>query len=411
MQPVATSKPATLYKAEINHSYRINSIDLLRGLVMIIMALDHTRDFIHSQALVDDPLNLQTTTPWLFLTRFITHYCAPVFIFLAGTSGFFQSLRKSKAFLSRFLITRGLWLVAVELFIMSFAFTFDPTYSFFALQTIWAIGISMILLGVAIRLPFWAIFSTGFVLVAGHNLLDYYEASVIANDPQATFPLWYSVLHRQGFYPFQLAGSRVLLVLYPLIPWIGLMMLGYCFGRIFTLEAERRVKLLTLLGGGLILLFVALRAANGYGDPQPWSPQKSTLYTFFSFINVAKYPPSLLFLSITIGPALLFLAWAGNASSRLARMVIIFGRVPFFYYILHFFLIHAVATVLFFSRGHSFAEGWNTAAPFKFVLPGEGYSLLVTYIVWIGVVVALYPVCKWFSEYKKTHKQWWLSYI
>lgn len=402
-QPTATTQ----------RSYRIQSVDLLRGLVMVIMALDHTRDFIHDQALVDDPLNLQTTTPWLFFTRFITHYCAPVFIFLAGTSGFFQSLRKPKKELSAFLIKRGLWLIAVEVFVISFAFTFNPAYNFIFLQTIWAIGVSMIILGVAVWLPFGAVLALGTLLVFGHNLLDYYEASVLSKDAEAPFPVWYQLLHRPGGFHVNWPGSHAFWILYPFLPWTGLMMLGFCFGKIFTWPASKRVQWLTLLGGALILFFILLRASNAYGDPQPWSPQNTTLKSFFSFINVTKYPPSLLFLALTIGPAMLFLAWAGEGKSKLAKIITVFGRVPFFYYVLHFFLIHLIAAVLFLARGHSFAAGTQglPGFPFKFVMPGEGYGLAVVYLVWIAVVVLLYPLCNWFNEYKKTHKHWWVSYL
>ncbi|MDQ3279405.1 MAG: heparan-alpha-glucosaminide N-acetyltransferase domain-containing protein, partial [Bacteroidota bacterium] len=242
-------------------SYRIDSIDFLRGLVMIIMALDHTRDFIHKEALLGDPLNFATTTPWLFLTRWITHFCAPVFVFLAGTSVFFQGLRKSKAELCSFLIKRGLWLVVVEVTLISFAITFDVKFSFFFLQVIWAIGISMVLLGLAVWLPFKAILAIGLLIVLGHNALDYYEAGL-----KESPGLFYSLLHVQNFIP--IAENRILGILYPFLPWTGLMFLGYCFGRLFTrYEGAERRKVLAWLGTGLIAAFVLLRALNSYGDP------------------------------------------------------------------------------------------------------------------------------------------------
>jgi uncharacterized membrane protein len=388
-------------------AYRIDSIDLLRGLVMIIMALDHTRDFFHSQAMTDDPLNLATTTPLLYFTRWITHFCAPVFVFLAGTSAYLQSLRKPKKELSLFLIKRGLWLLAVEVFLISLGITFDISYSFIILQTIWAIGISMIVLGLAIWMPFTAILVTGLAIVFGHNLLDFYEAK-----HQGAYPLFYSFLHRPDF--LNLGGNHLVQIAYPFLSWAGLMMTGYCLGKVFhTFQGAERRKVLTAMGLAAILLFVAVRATNAYGDPDEWSTQKNGLFTFLSFMNVHKYPPSLLYMLITIGPALLFLAWAGNAKTRLAKIITVYGRVPFFYYVLHFYLLHLATAAFFLARGHSFAEGAKGLPnfPFKFLMPGEGYPLWVVYVVWISAVALLYPVCKWFSEYKKTHSQWWLSYL
>lgn len=319
---IAVSKAAPLKRA----AYRIDSIDLLRGLVMIIMALDHTRDFFHSQAMTEDPLNFATTTPVLFLTRWITHFCAPVFVFLAGTSAFFQSSRKSKAELSKFLITRGLWLIFIEVVIINFAFSFDPTYQVIGLQTIWAIGISMILLGLAIWMPFSLILATGLLIVFGHNALDFYESQFA---PNHQYGMVYSFLHRPGFY--HLIPNHNLLILYPFLPWTGLMMLGYCFGKLFTrYEGADRRRILTRLGLGIILFFIALRATNWYGDAQHWSPQKNGVFTVLSFINTVKYPPSLLYMCMTIGPAILFVAWWGNIKNGLTKFITVFGKVPFF---------------------------------------------------------------------------------
>ena len=389
--------------------YRIESIDLLRGLVMIIMALDHTRDFFHQPAMTEDPLNLATTTPTLFLTRWITHFCAPVFVFLAGTSAFFQRSRKTTAELSKFLISRGLWLVLIEVFVINLSITFDPTYSTLGLQTIWAIGISMILLGLVIWLPFAAILTIGLVIVIGHNVLDFYEQGF---PPNHQYDMWYSFLHIQGLYTF---GGRSVLIFYPFLSWAGLMMLGYCFGKLFTkYEGIQRRKVLTGLGLGIILFFVALRATNLYGDAQHWSQEKNALFTMFSFINTVKYPPSLLYMCMTIGPAVLFIAWWGNIKNGVTRFITVYGRVPLFYYVLHFFMIHFLSAAAFFTRGYSFEEGILTdenPLAFNFLIPGEGYSVWVVYLVWMAVVLSLYPLCRWFSNYKRTHRQWWLSYL
>jgi uncharacterized membrane protein len=387
-------------------SHRIDAIDFLRGLVMVIMALDHTRDFFHVNGMNGDPTDLATTTPILFFTRWITHFCAPVFVFLAGTSAWFQSSRKSKKELSSFLIKRGLWLILVEVTIVTFSFTFDPGFHFFGLQTIWAIGISMVVLGGMIWLPFPAILAVGLLIVFGHNALDYYERG------KTDFSWWYSLLHVQNFQP--LGGGRFLGILYPMLSWSGLMLLGYCFGKLFTgVAAEKRKGLFIKLGLGIVLFFVALRWTNTYGNAEPWMEQKNGLFTLMSFLNTRKYPPSLLYMCMTIGPAILFLAFA-KGRSKLAQIITVYGRVPFFYYILHFYLIHLISGIMGLTRGHSLAEGVHGGgdlfAP-NFIYPGEGYSLGVVYLFWIAIVAMLYPLCKWFSEYKRTHRQWWLSYI
>jgi uncharacterized membrane protein len=395
---------------EVRHlsQKRIESIDLLRGLVMIIMALDHTRDFFHIGAFTGDPLNPETTTPVLYFTRWITHFCAPTFVFLSGLSAWLQSGRKTTKELSRFLITRGLWLVLMEVTIISFGILGDIHFSNFMLQTIWAIGISMVILGLAIWLPFKVILGIGLLIVFGHNSFDFAEDA-----RQGNVSLFWHFLHLPTSVP--LGGGYSLGVFYPFLPWTGLMILGYCCGKIFTtIEPVRRSKILLWMGIGLLLFFVALRATNIYGDPGHWSQQKNGLQTFFAFMNVQKYPPSLLYMSATIGGALIFLALAKNTRSRLAKIISVYGRVPFFYYILHFYLLHIIAVICFLSRGHSLAEGVNgfPGFPFRFTVPGEGYPLAIVYAIWIAVVVALYPLCKWYDRYKTNHKdKWWLSYL
>lgn len=407
--PTATATTLPPRAAQPTTTYRINSIDFLRGLVMVIMALDHARDFFYIDGFTGNPTDLSNTTPALFLTRWITHFCAPVFVFLAGTSIFLQGERKSKKELSAFLLKRGLWLVFVEIIIMSLILSFDPGYSFLFLQVIWATGISMIVMAMMIWLPFPVILAVGLLIVFGHNALDAREAQA-GFDP----PVWYQLLHRPAFPAFTWNGHNVV-VLYPFLPWIGVMLLGYCLGKLFrpSVTPVQRRKALTGIGLGVIALFILLRAFNTYGDPLPWSEQKDALFSFFSFVNTQKYPPSLLFTCMTIGPALLFLAWLGEARNWFSRVITVYGRVPFFYYILHFFLIHLLSAIFFLTRGHSFAEGAAglPGFPFRFAVPGEGYSLGVTYLLWLGVVIALYPLCKWFSEYKRRNKKWWVSYL
>lgn len=391
--------------------YRIESIDVLRGIVMILMALDHVRDFIHITANTDDPLNLATTTPALYFTRWITHFCAPVFVFLSGISIYLQSLRKTKKELSAFLIKRGLWLMVAELILVTFGWTFNYAFNFVFLGVIWVIGLSMIFLGLLIYLPFQVILALALIILFGHNLLDIPEANAAY---QHTFLK--DLTHSGLFSPYPFASNHVVVILYPFLPWTGLMMLGYCAGVWFTERTpyEQRKKLLVRTGLGMIVLFIIIRWINVYGDPHPWSAQPSGFYTFLSFINVHKYPPSLLYILVTIGPALIFLAFIEKISNGFTRVTAIYGRVAFFYYMMHIYLIHLIATVFFFTRGHSYSETLPLDGnfPFYFVAPGEGMSLGMVYLVWFCVVLALYPLCEMYDRYKYNHRdKWWLSYI
>lgn len=390
---------------------RIQSIDIVRGIAMVIMALDHVRDYFHVYANTDDPLNLATTTPLLFFTRWITHFCAPIFVFLSGTSIYLQSLRKTKKELSVFLIKRGFWLIFVEVVIVAFAWTFLPALNIIPLGVIWSIGISMVLLGLLIHLPYKSILLLGFVIVFGHNLLDIPESA-----PGFKAGFWWDLLHHGYFAPYQYADKHILLMIYPFVAWTGVMLLGYCAGVFFTTAytQEQRRKILLRTGLLLIGLFALLRFINIYGDPHPWQTQRTGLLSFFSFINVWKYPPSLLYLCITIGPALLLLSFVEKMNNRFTNIMTVFGRTALFYYILHLYFIHLFATVLFFIKGHTMQEAIASVEklPFLFVLPGEGFGLAGVYMVWAGLVLALYPLCKAYDSYKTSHKEkWWLSYL
>lgn len=387
---------------------RITSVDLLRGAVMVIMALDHTREFFHSAALNSNPLDLSTTTPVLFFTRWITHICAPVFVFLSGTSAYLQSARKSKKELSIFLITRGLWLILAEITIINLIFSFDISFSAFALEVIWAIGISMVILGLVIWLPFEIILAIGLLIVLGHNALDFYERG-----KGGAFGALYNLIHRVGFH--SLSEKHQLLILYPFLPWAGLMMLGYCLGKVLrNNNAAHRKRFLVITGMSAIVLFIILRFINVYGDPFRWSTQGNGFYTFLSFINASKYPPSLFFICMTIGPALLLMAWWDNIQNGVTKIISVYGRVPFFYFVTHFFIIHLFSAIAFFMRGHSFAEdAADLSTPFiKFIKEGEGVQLRYVYLIWLAIVIVLYPVCKWYDNYKTSHKEKkWLSYL
>ncbi len=376
---------------------------------MVIMALDHVRDFFHKEAFTDDPMNMDTTTPWLFFTRFITHFCAPTFVFLAGTSAFLMGQKKTKAQLSKFLITRGLWLVFAELAIITLGWTFNPLYNLFILQVIWAIGISMIILGILIWLPLPVIFIIGLLIVAGHNLLDYPEA-----ERKHEVGMWWNIVHHAQFYFVPFGPDRGALVVYAFLPWTGIMALGYCFGTWYrsSVPAAVRRKRLYLLGFGLIFLFVVLRLINQYGNPWPWTEQsRGALYSFFSFLNVNKYPPSLMFTCMTLGPSILFLALFDKIKVGVNHFFLTFGRVPFFYYILHFFIIHTICVIFFFADNYGTGQIVDRRTPFLFRPLEFGYNLWVVYGVWITVVLILYPLCRWYNKYKSTHQQWWLSYL
>lgn len=387
-------------------TYRIRSIDLLRGVVMIIMALDHVRDYFHWSAEIYNPTDLTRTSIPIFFTRWITHFCAPVFVFLAGTSAFLVGTRKGRKALSGFLLKRGLWLILLELVVVNFGWFFNIEFSAIVLQTIWALGIGMIALSGLVYLQKQLILVISLLLIFGHNLLD--NVHVAGQDAGA---LGWSMLHelRLFFFP-----SFVLLVAYPVIPWIGLMAAGYCLGEVYTAnDHQKRRRLLLYFGFAAIVLFIVLRLINGYGDLRSWSAQNTPAFTFLSFLNVTKYPPSLCYILVTIGPALVFLALAEKPAGRLANVISVFGRVPLFYYILHIYFIHLGAMLVAQLTGF----GWKKMILQSFPgdvpeLRGYGFPLWTVYIIWITLIVILYPLCRWYDQYKSANRQkWWLSYL
>ena len=373
---------------------RLNSIDFLRGLVMIVMALDHTRDFFAADGFNSRDL----TEPALFLTRWITHFCAPTFILLAGISAFLYGAKRKTSEVSRYLFTRGCWLVLIEFTVVRFGWTFSFKIDYLVLQVIFAIGVSMITLAALVRLPRWAIAAVGLALIAGHNLFDGIKAEQLG----AAAPIWH-LLHQPG--AIDLAGGFKLFVLYPVIPWIGVMAAGYALGPLFRLDRETRVRRLFAIGALITVGFVFLRAINLYGDPAPWAMQNEAVATILSFINCEKYPPSLLYLAMTLGPALMLLAVSDGAQGTIAGWITTFGRVPLFYYITHIYLLHATA-ILF---------AWITigGAVFAAIHKPDGYGLGLAgiYTVWVAVVILLYPLCRWFAAIKGRRTEWWWSYL
>ncbi len=410
---------------------RIDSIDLLRGIVMVIMMLDHTRDFIHYGVFQFDPLDLTKTTTALFLTRWITHFCAPVFVFLAGTGAFLQGARgKSKRDLSRFLVTRGLWLIVLEFTVVRFSafFNFDLRFLFF-IQVIFVIGFSMIVLAALIHLPPKIVAGFGLAMIALHNLLDRYPATAWRG-PGTPVPSWgaklWTLLHQPGLFPIgPRFPSPLVFVLYPLIPWIGVMAVGYAFGSLYTKDARVRRRWLLIIGVVATWLFIFIRAVDKYGEPFIWSRQKNLVFTILSFINTTKYPPSLDYLLMTLGPAIMALAFfepgremvekfSRSVGSMLRSFFVTFGRVPLFFYILQWITSHTIAIVLHLAFGKPVrwlfqtpAEWFGPAGPPQ----GNGFNLFVVYLSWIAGVLLLYPLCKWFAGVKARRRDWWLSYL
>jgi uncharacterized membrane protein len=387
---------------------RIYSIDILRGIIMIIMALDHVRDYFHITANTDSPTNLATTTAELFFTRWITHFCAPVFVFLAGCSAYLSGLKKTKKEQAIFLVKRGCWLVLVEIFIVTLGWTFNPFYNIIILQVIWAIGISMILLGLFIQFPYPVILLTGACIICFHNLLDYPEAAA-----HGQVGLLWQFAHHGFFTPVKIFGPHSFFIIYAFLPWTGIMFLGYGFGRLFEngVAPYRRRRYLVTIGIGMLAGFVLLRFLNGYGDGSPWSVQKNPVFTFLSFINVSKYPPSLCYILMTLGIGILALGFLEKAAPDRFRISMVFGRVPFFYYVLHLYLIHLLTVIVFFAEQYSAKDIPPQHTPFFFRPDHFGFGLFGVYAIWILLIVMLYPVCYWYNRYKSTHHQWWLSYL
>jgi uncharacterized membrane protein len=382
---------------------RLDSVDRLRGLVMVLMALDHTKGYflgIHF-----DPLNLTQTTPAIFFTRWISHLCAPTFMFLAGAGAYLAGRRgKTKPQLAWFLLTRGLWIVLLELTLVRLSWTFDPDFRTNNAGVLWAIGWSMVCLAGLVFLPTWVVTVFGLVMIAGHNLFD----RVRAADLGPFSDVW-AILHEQSGPLVFFGGQIKFYTQYPLVPWIGVMATGYGFGSLLLRDPATRRNLLIGLGTALCVAFVIVRAANVYGDPDLWSAQRDTTFTILSFLNCHKYPPSLCYLLMTLGPALLLLAFFERAPHAPGRPLLIFGRVPMFFYLIHIPLIHGLmATVAYARYGPSVLPALFQGQP----LPADwGYNLPVVYGIWLGILLVLYLPCRWFAGVKARRRDAWLSYI
>lgn len=382
---------------------RIESIDLLKGLVMVIMALDHIRDYFHHDAYFFNPTDPAVSTLPIFFTRWITHFCAPIFSFLAGVSAFMVGKRKTLQQLSVFLLKRGLWLVFIEVTIVNFAWQFDPYFRMNGFAPIAALGVGMIALAALIHLRKSIILIVSCVLLFGHNLLD-----------NVHFPgsfLW-SFLHEPAIFQF---GGVKFYMDYPVIPWIGIMALGYYIGTLYdnSISADLRKKIFMITGVSAIALFLILRFIDVYGEPLGWNVMDTGSKTLMSFLQLTKYPPSLLYVLVTLGVAFVFLANTEHAKGKVVEFFSTFGRVPFFYYIIHIFFIHLLAMIAAELSGVGWQlmifPDWITSTP---EMKTYGFDLWVVYAVWVGVILALYPVCRKFDKYKSGHKEkWWLSYL
>src|SRR3569833_299097 len=382
---------------------RIHSIDIIRGLIMAIMTLDHSRDFLHYPG--PSPLNMQTSTVILFFTRWITHYCAPTFVFLSGVSAFLAGQQRTQKELRTFLLKRGAWLILSDMLIISFLFSFDLQYHMLVLEVLWAIGAGMIILALLISAPRTVIAAIALLILFGHDALNYLApaGTGIAGTLRTIF------LSAAGSV-MPISAGRTVAELYSILPWASVLLLGYVFGKLFQTGADPkwRQKVFLICGFSIIGMFILLRLTNLYGDPNPWAVQRNAAHTLLSFLNTTKQPPSLLFLSMTLGPIMLLLADIEKFSNRVTAFFEVYGNVPYFYFIGHLCLLRVMNILLIGLKGLPFKSDGN---PFVWQAKGFGFPLWAVYLFWLFVVAAFYLPCKWYGNYKRTHRQWWLSYL
>jgi uncharacterized membrane protein len=394
---------------------RVDGIDLLRGIIMVIMVLDHVRDFSFAGTFLFDPTDLSQTTPAIFFTRWITHFCATGFVFLAGTGAYLRRTRgASIPDLSRFLWTRGLWLVVLEFTVVRVGISLSFDYHRLGIaQVLWVIGVSMIVMAVLIRLPTRIIGGVGIAMILLHNLLDRFP--VYRWSPGSPYPSLGQILWGFAHAQFQAIPLGrpfpVVVAAYALVPWTGVMAAGYAFGSIYELDAATRRRILIGLGSALCAAFVVVRALNTYGDPAPWAVQPTAMFTVLSFLRVTKYPPSLDFLLMGLGPSMLALAWFERIRPNpVSDALITFGRVPLFFYLMQWYVAHLLTLgAVLLVHGQAGWLFWR--APRARLVPDGGFRLRTTYMIWIASVALMYPACRWFARIKATHRTWWLSYL
>jgi uncharacterized membrane protein len=384
---------------------RVYSIDFMRGLVMIIMALDHVRDLLHTTSINQQPTDLSTTSPALFFTRWITHLCAPTFVFLSGASALLSMKGRNDVHATRrFLLKRGLWLIVLEFTLVNFGLLFDIHFQVFIFEVIATIGVGFIILALLVHCSTRTIAIVGLGILFLHNV-----APLVIGAQTAAFKKILISLFSPGAFRF--AGDRLFVMSYPPVPWLAIMLLGFAGGGFFDLETQKRKSLFLKLGITSIGLFILVRFINIYGDAVPWSHQKNSLFTFLSFINVTKYPPSLQFCLLFLGIMFLILFAVQGIKNKLTEVVCVYGKVPLFYFIVHWYIIHPLLFVMVFLQGFKSSDmifGFNFGRP----KTGSGLELWAIYLVWIAIVVVMYPLCKWYGRYKSNNKEKkWLRYF
>lgn len=388
-------------------SSRLSAIDFTRGLVIVIMALDHIRDLLHTTALTHSAVDLTTTTPGLFMTRWITHFCAPIFVFLAGASAFLMmNSRKDLAATRRFLFTRGLWLILLEVTVIGFGIWSDIQFRTFLFQVIFMIGAGFTILAALISLPSRTVGLLGLAIVLFHNALP---LKPFGDEPGAGNFLW-GLFFQGGF--FKLGASRGLMIAYPIVPWLGVMLMGFGFGSVFNLPAEKRRRILLVCGSGALMLFLVFRGLNIYGDPMPWVPQHSGVFSMLAMMNVNKYPPSLMYVSITLSGMFFVLLMADGRSNRFTHFFITYGRVPMFFYLVHWYVIHISMFVMLILQGITWEQMPFGMMQFGRPESGVGLQLRFVYLYWLCLILAMYPLCRWYGNYKAAHREKkWLGYL
>jgi len=391
---------------------RVVSIDIIRGAVMVLMAIDHVR--VYAGVPAGSPV------PSVFFTRWVTHFCAPAFLFLAGTSAFLYGRKHHD--LSKFLLGRGIWLVFLELTLLRVAWTFNFDFAQYEMAgVIWVIGWCMIIMAGLVKLPFSVVGAIGIIIVAGHNIMDLFAQQILQAASGGSLSWLWKILY-VGFFagPIQFGpDGPSIIVLYSVVPWIGVMAAGYAFGKILTLEPAKRNRACLIYGVGAMALFVLLRGLNLYGDPRPWSPAAERpdgsmgMPGALSFLNATKYPASLNFLLMTLGPTLALVPVLEHARGALGRWISVFGKVPFFFYVLHIPLIHALALLVSEIRLGEVSPWLFTNHPMGNPPPPPGYtwSLPLLYAVWGIAIVILYVACRWFGHLKSRRSDWWLKYL
>lgn len=385
---------------------RIHSIDAVRGLVIIFMVLDHVRDLIHTKSLTEDPTNLDTTSGLLFMTRWVTHLCAPAFVLLAGVSAYLSIQRSADQGAARqFLRKRGLWLILLELTVVGLGIWFDLQFRTILFQVIFAIGFGLVLLSFLSRFDAKYLGYAGLAIIFLHNLIPQAAFQI----PDAGRFLW-ALFFSPGMFP--LNGHTTAVVLYPVVPWFGIMLFGYSLGHLFLQPAADRKRQLLMYAIASIGVLVLFRTFNFYGDAAHWSPQKDLLFSFLSFINLTKYPPSLLYVAATLGVMFFVLWWMDGRDNFFTRFLSVYGQAPLFFYIAHWYVVHTTMFIIIILQGVSWSEMQFGTFNFGRPATGVGLELWGVYLVWLSIVALFYPLCKWYGNYKKQHpEKLWLRYL